>query len=245
MVFCLALGLYCKHTAADAWWSLPLTFAPLVYFAFPWLPLIISSLFRKNRPALWLNIASGAVLLYILAPGVRLGRERSPAGPDTLKVMTFNIQHGLGGIDNVVRTIEFARPDVILFQKATPFTNDVRDPRLKTITGSYHVVARGARAIATRWPVLGEKYVLLDQADKMWAQVVAIRVAGKPVYLVNVHLSATMWDRYLLEPKKIPPHLRSVTRIRAGQVDRLLQLTGDLPGPVILGGDFNNPPRGA
>lgn len=196
---------------------------------------------RRSLGALRRRAAAWSVLILLL--GVLAGPVRA-AAPDTLRVLTYNIHHGVGmdgrlDLERIAAVIRAQHPDVVLLQEvdsSTTRTNQVRQAAvLARLTGLEHY-AFGAfmpyqggaygMAILSARPILAhENHRLPPGREPRSALAVRIRPGedAPAIVFVDVHLYDTEAERF-------------------AQAQRLIELFGDAPRPVILAGDFNSRP---
>src|SRR5207248_530754 len=71
-----------------------------------------------------------------------------------------------------------------------------------------------------------------------------LAVNGKRLTVLNVHLSTAATGATLTRRSMpLPAYLRHTAAVRWEQVTTLLRVAGDR-SPLLIAGDFNNPPRG-
>lgn len=216
---------------------------------------IVLALVRKSGLGVVFNLVSIALSFYMLNP-VWFKGARDPSSA-TLTVSTFNIQHLEAGKPECLLAIKEAAADVILLQEASPLATD--SEFRKAAFEGYQILLTGHLAIASRFPVDDLREVrfgeLLDfdtnkevfspnPEDHGVAQIAKIRWSGQSVYFVNVHLAPNAYSREQvgwLEQLQMFP--RSFA-YRMAQIGALRSELAKLDGPIIWGGDFNNPPMG-
>lgn len=163
----------------------------------------------------------------------------SPTG-ETLRIATYNINYGRDGDGNhdlelAARTIEAARPDVVMLQEvdtANPANYGVDQATYLGSRLGMHVTfypgAEQTRGVAllSRWPLSGAGGVPLlaadDRAVALYGDVAGF-ATGPSVRLVNAYLSP------------------SSEQERLQQVAILLSLT-DIDSPAVVAGDLAAPP---
>ena len=165
------------------------------------------------------------------------------APPDTIRVLTYNVKHGLGmdGTVDLARSAAVIRrlqPDVVLLQEIDQGTRRtegvLQAKRLSELTempyyafGKFMDYGGGAygMALLSKHPLEeSHNYRLPAGAEPRSALAGHIRIGEKEIIVAGVHLYRTLEQRY-------------------AQAQRLVELFEDADVPVILAGDFNSEPR--
>jgi endonuclease/exonuclease/phosphatase family metal-dependent hydrolase len=164
-------------------------------------------------------------------------RPVSPSPPDSLLVVSYNIQYGEDVAEAVadLRRAGLDRPDILLLQEMTPEGVDTVATALG-LHGVYHPAAvhphHGrlfGNAVLSPWPITGSELVVLPHphpwsGHRRIAVAADLDVAGRPVRAVSLHLAtAVVAARQRFEQA-------------VAVVDSLVLGTG---GAVVVGGDFN------
>ncbi len=184
-------------------------------------------------------------LLACLALSAHAGAETAAAAK-FLDVMTYNIHVGIGmdkklDLARIAEVINEKRPDLVGLQevdRGVRRTNGVDQiaelarltkmeyafaPNLDYQGGKYGV------AVLSRHPILAidhRRYQNLREAERRGFLRVEIRLGGRRVHFVTTHLDYQHDDGRLFEARQ------------------LLKALGEVRGPVILTGDFNDEPTG-
>lgn len=161
-----------------------------------------------------------------------------------MKIVTFNIRGGWGidGIRSTERITELVSslsPDIVLFQEVhqrLPQSKFVDQPgRLQKDLGMPLTFQANLRlgvggygvAVASRYPVQEvQNHLLPSVREQRGALQVTLDCAGEPLTIFCTH-----WGLNGAEREK--------------QAARLSELVASVPGPVIVGGDFNEGPESA
>ena len=102
--------------AERTWITTLITYIPQHLFGFPALVLLAAAIVRRNRGLIAVNaVAVVFFAITLLGFNIPLGATGS-AGP-TVRVMTYNIHHGLGGVDRIARNIRSVDPDIVCLQE--------------------------------------------------------------------------------------------------------------------------------
>ncbi len=163
---------------------------------------------------------------------------RAPGGPDSLRVVTFNIQYAIH-VDRAIALIrdtpELARADVLMLQEMDePGTQAVAES-----LGMQYVYYPALRhphthrdfgdALLSRWPMQDDHKIILPHLGRLeHSQRIAVGatvvVRGLPIRVYSVHLGTEI---------ETPPHSRR------DQVAAVLADAARFPR-VIIAGDMNN-----
>ena len=177
------------------------------------------------------------------------------AGPDAVRVMTFNLWHGGDagghGVDAVVAAIRAARADVAGLQETAGYAAEPggerpdRSAEIARRLGWGHVDQGGRDAVIGRFPVAGTSPGKRGVAWEL--------PSGRRLWVFNSHLNHTPYQPYQLLgiPYGDAPFLTTADEAvaaaraaRGDEVDRLLAGAAAARGPgaaVVVTGDFNEP----
>jgi len=213
--------------------TLLLAYAPPVLWLLP-APLVLGwTLIRHRGVAVAL---AGAVLA---AGGAGLLHWR-PQVDGTLRVVTFNVARGnLGSPQEVAGALRAADADLILLQETNFVPPGFGEELLAGLPG--YAVREGHEVLTlSRLPVLR---AVNHPAPGGWRTFLETRVRWREqdLRVVNVHLGTVLVSSALRADFAT---LRRTRDVRAAQVQRLAGIAGREPGPLLLGGDLNTPPRG-
>jgi endonuclease/exonuclease/phosphatase (EEP) superfamily protein YafD len=102
----------------ESWWlTAGALYLPRILFAVP-LPLLAIALHRLRMPRLLqLQAASVVLIVFPLMGFVPPWPTSSDPHAPTMRVLSFNVNSGAGGLDAVVQEIESHSPDVVLLQE--------------------------------------------------------------------------------------------------------------------------------
>ena len=240
----------------ERWWPTTVgLYLPRLGFALP-LPLLVLSLLLARAYWWLLTQLLAVVLLLFPLMGLHLGRAGAAdaAGGPRLRVLTFNIDDGRLGVDEVTAQARAAGADLILFQEAAHTSEE----RLRAGLGGYEFHARDQFVVASRFPV-EEVFIpppsIEDDVMHTW-RFVRYRIAtpGGPVHVYNVHpisprdaledlhgrgLREEVSSGRFLTPRSRPLVVNA--RRRVAQVQAFVEDARRSPYPVIIAGDTNLP----
>jgi len=206
-----------------------------------------------NRPSAVSPFARLAALLAVVSTLVTAGCTRTPnieeesrvdADPTALRILAYNIRHGLGMDDSVdlersARLINSLEPDIVTLQEidnGTERTGNVDQAAiLAHLTGMHGVFGafmdyQGGQygmALLSRFPILEyHNHVLPEGAEPRSALAARIRIGptDQEIIVVGIHLYATEQERL-------------------AQAQTIVELFESESIPVILAGDFNSQPQ--
>ncbi len=240
-----ALMLAQRYVGERVWFVTWVTYAPQHAAAIPVAPLLLWAVLARSSRAVLLNLASLAVVFFGLM-GYCWHLDPGP-GPDTLRVMTYNIHYLDGGLEPVARTIAAEKPDVVVLQEVSPRPGKPHPMGLiKTRLPQYRFASHKGLAVGSKYPIVHtEARVTWPEPSGRPALRVDVKARGRTVHIFAAHLAVAIDDE-LIEKRwsAIPSYTKHSTNVRSNQTRRLLDWTTRVNGPVILAGDFNTPPRG-
>jgi endonuclease/exonuclease/phosphatase family metal-dependent hydrolase len=199
-----------------------------------------------RRPAFRFAAAAGAALA-LLAGLIVAGRVREgppPRPPDgAVRIVSYNIRAGLGGLEEIAAEIERLAPDVVALQeieRGVARSMQVDQPALlaerlgmqQAFAGSVVSRLHGDHGVAvlSRFPLRDAQALPLPQGGGRWPRValaVTVEAPAGPFRMVSIHLS---------RPEGWP---LSLTGTRLRQVETLLDAIESETLPVAVAGDFN------
>jgi endonuclease/exonuclease/phosphatase (EEP) superfamily protein YafD len=252
----VALAATLRYVGESWWISAAGLYLPRALFALP-LPFIcIASFVLGMRRHLWLQAASAVVLLFPLMGFALPGPVSQVRGAPTLRVLSFNIDSGRGGVEAVVDEIGRYSPDVVLLQEVSRGEALVRLLRSRYPTvelSTQFVLATRYRVISTREP--GE-VVFEGKSRRLPFVEYVLETPLGPVVFYNVHPSSPRAALYALRGAHGLKREITSGHLLGGSDARLLQDNAgpraleaqtvtesatNQTAPVILGGDTNLP----
>ncbi len=103
----------------EGWWVSDVgLYLPRVGFAFPLPFLAVALHFLRMRRLLWTQAVSGLVVLFPLMGFVLPWPNFADRGKETLRLLSFNVNSGYGGIEGVLSEVDRYSPDIVLLQEA-------------------------------------------------------------------------------------------------------------------------------
>jgi endonuclease/exonuclease/phosphatase family metal-dependent hydrolase len=163
--------------------------------------------------------------------------EPPPAVPDSLKVMSWNIQYGervAQALVEIQADSTLADADIILVQEMT--REGIAE--MARVLGMHHVYGLAAvhphhqklfgNGVLSRWPIVADKAIQLPHetlitGHRRIAVAADINLGDQVVRAVSIHTATVVMD---LDK-------------RVDQAKAARDSLGEFAGPVIMGGDFN------
>lgn len=211
----------------------------------------------------WLTALIPLVALVVFHPFLAANIQlRLPVAdaPCDLKVVTFNVGGFRGeegfrsAVQQVASLLQREGVDAVCFEEFR-VTRDYDTLEVVRMMGMPYYAVHGSVAVLSRYPILESAPVALDTGEgnrtngALWTD---IDTPGGRVRLVACHLQTTGLSSLEFHTaresgRKTPVSLfvREMERqaaLRARQIDRLAALSVEANCPVVLVGDFNDPP---
>lgn len=179
-----------------------------------------------------------------------------------IKILSYNAQGGnmyykklYDDFNEVVLNID---ADVICFQEINP-----KSKKLTPIFSKYpYIVSRGAQCVISKYPIEKHKDLELEKIKTsngaMWADV---KVNNQIIRIYNIHLHSNKISSEVDElsentelnelndkekwtaTKGILAQVKNAAAVRAQQSITIKESINDAPHPIVLCGDFNDPPQ--
>ena len=184
---------------------------------------------RRKWVAAVSGIALAAIAYCVLTDEYHFGKPHANPGntAETLTLVTWNIQGGQAGWDQVSERIRRENPDIVMLTEAYVWKSPWRmRVWLKEFPGYNVAQIVGPLTILTKGKVLSYEYVDVNRARFLRA---ALEIDGKPLNIMVFH------------PR---PHIRGDREAIYQKLAEFIDEFGD-DTPLILSGDFNTPPNSA
>ena len=243
-----------------------LTDVPQLPWLLPTFGLLLITLWRARKTKNWrVPLFNGAVLLgaivFLLGFNVPMdsgfsgaqattsSTRSSPNSPTKLRVMTFNIELGSKGVENIERAIRAQNPDVICMQETLGY-GVLPDPipllqsRLREWP---HVARTNEVATFSRFPLVSWRRFQMPAPSSRALLKTVLDVRGQKFTVFNAHIAmnpADDDDKKFLDSQPKFLSFGGSTKTRAIQTQVILDAVRDTKTPFIVCGDFNIPPRG-
>lgn len=240
----------------ERWWVTTVAlYLPRIALAAP-LPFVLAALLAlRLRRWLWTQVPAVLLLVFPLL-GFVLPWPHGSAGAPAIRVLSYNVNSGLGGVDRVVEEIDRFSPDVVLLQETG--RNEGFEPPLRARFATVSVVDQFV--LATRYPLsamTGPDRIPFEghQRSPRFLRYVLDTPRG-PLVLYNVHPVSPREDFAALRGKNgfirevlsgrvfagaSAPRIQANSELRALQVATFTEAARRESGPVVVAGDTNLP----
>lgn len=215
-----------------------------------WPPALVAAVLLSIRRR-WADLGVVACLLGVLLvlsgqlrwPHVRVSAKGAP----TIRVMTFNVEHGWHGVEKIAETVRSQNVDAFCMQELGTGEDASTIDELRRLLPDYSLFSDGSRTSGTRLPVLRQRSILLTNEGWGWTMIEqVVRFDGHAVRVLNVHAPS-----YQPGPTRRRPFPQWLTRWGELSVEqhRLIDIElGHIASdatPTVLCGDFNMPATGS
>jgi endonuclease/exonuclease/phosphatase family metal-dependent hydrolase len=251
MAFLIVLWVTETFIGERFWLSTGLLYFPQHWIGVPGALLLTWALLRRDATSTVVSLAGLCFFAFFLL-GLNIPLRVAPAGAgQPLRVMTYNIHYGSGGIVNLVDVIKAQSPDVICIQESRAlgrWPDPV--PQMKRLLPGWSMARGGDVATFSRHPIVMQRLHPMPQPVGRVVLETVILVNGEQVAVFNTHISTAGNIRQgnRARPGRwwtMPGYVQSTARTRALQLPVLLRAAEAATLPTIICGDFNNPPRGS
>ncbi|GAA5513247.1 hypothetical protein Dcar01_01975 [Deinococcus carri] len=214
--------------------TLLLAYAPPLLWLLP-APFVLAwTLWRRRGTA----VALAGLGLAAWGAGLLHWRPQQDGG--ALRVVTFNVARGTQGTpEGVAAALRAADADLLLLQETNFVRPGFREELLARLPG-YRVAAGEEVLTLSRLPVLGTRTHAAPGSRRNFLET-RVRWRGQPLRVVNAHLGTVLVSSAL---RGDFARMRQTRDVRGEQVKLLAGIAARGPGPLLLGGDLNTPPRG-
>ena len=156
-------------------------------------------------------------------------------------MLTYNVARGgQGQPEQLLATLRASGADLILLQE-TNFLDPADQGTLLRGLPEYTLTRGHEVWTLSRWPVLRHTEHPIGGSTRTLTETWVTAPDGQPLRVVNAHLSTVLVTSAL---RGDWARLRRTAQARQEQVGLLCRVAAREPGPVLLGGDLNTPPRG-
>jgi len=175
-------------------------------------------------------LLAGVLALTLIVADVQFGFTTS-AGPDAIRMMTFNVFYRSKEMPHVAKFIREERLDLVVLQEHKPGSRSPLDS-LKQALPDWHFAEAGDVVIMSRWPLAAVKsFPMQSLAGR---EILSVEVVGPRRFrVVGAHWSSVQikqgW-RGMVKATKTTALDIEVTKRALGEGSAL---------PTILAGDFN------
>ncbi|HSV73858.1 MAG TPA: endonuclease/exonuclease/phosphatase family protein [Chthonomonadales bacterium] len=235
-----------QATVAEVAWPVTLLlYVPQAAYLLPALLLLpLCAWARSGRGAI-ACIGACAIVAWPMM-GFRWGSP-GPPGEGVLRVMTYNLHGGVGGVARLTETIRAQNPHVLCLQEAVgPEGREGPAVLLPRDLAGYRFVRRGSVMIGSRVPMGNARAWKLDPPGVARdALAVDVNLGGRRATVVSVHFVTALGGGSIAQNAAgIARYARGMAEVRVRQADSLLERLNKPGPPVVVCGDFNTPPRG-
>ena len=233
---------------ADSFWWLALlhNFAP--YYFVPLL-IVLPLLWMVGMRRTLIRLLP-LVLIGVWLYGPRFVPKATAIGEPALKIVTFNIQFALGGLEGIVDWLLAGDADLVLLQEVGPDNS----AHIFALLGEYYPytvdLVGTTQATLSRLSIIHHERIDLSLTDDQRTQLgswfadrLVVEVEGEPLTVYNVHLPLPVRDTPRLALNidnglvQLALHYDEIRRNIL--THNLLTMIDEEPLPYIVAGDFN------
>ncbi len=173
--------------------------------------------------------------------------------PNSVRLMSYNIARGAGGIDALERAIRAQNPDIVCLQESQgAYGNHVYSPgaRIAARFPGWSMAQSGDVMTISRFPIISKRESVLRGTRRILETTLATPRGA--VRIINLHVATSF------KGQSFPPvgRLERITHVaanakpsaqaRLGQIAPIQKAiaAGSRQTPLLVVGDFNSPPRG-
>jgi len=243
-LFLLTVILTEQFIAGDHWLPRILLEIPQYPFVLPTLLLLLLAIRQKKRLLIGWNLFTLLMFVeFLLGFNIPLERQEDTQGI-ALRIISYNIRHGAEGIRSIAKIIQEQQIDVICLQETDAdrlYPDPV--PRLKPHFPGWYIARHADVATISRYPILSTRTHPLSSATQRVILETLLDVEGKRLTIFNLH--------YAVRPQAIPrrqvgylTYMHNKARLATEQTETVIRTARTAQKPLLIIGDFNNPPRG-
>ena len=173
--------------------------------------------------------------------GTALGCQSELPHTMPLRVMTYSIQHAAGGLDRIEAQIASYEPDIVCIQAAKKEGNTNQIEKLANYFGYYRAYGKAAdlangeeiNGILSRYKVTDARVIDMPD-DRNVGLLAKVAWPSQEIWVASISLTPN---------SRIDPiGLAQAETQRARQADRILAVTEEADGPVIVAGTLSSTP---
>lgn len=239
--------LFARHGLAEStWWSTLLLYAPPVCFAIPLALLLPAALSLKDRATLLILAVSILLLLGPVMGAVgHVPLARTPAGDKRARLLSYNIRSGEYGFGHTASHVRRYRPDVVVFSEARELRAIATlPPVMRELMTEWSCAYGDDVFIASRWPIVAREVKSMGGSASRSRVRATVRSPHGDFHVIGVHYYTHLLSRRKAVNENFPRVMADSGEARLRQTRDVLAAVDKLEGPVLLAGDFNNPPAG-
>lgn len=243
-IFLLCCIITEQTVAGHHWLPRILLEMPQYPLALPTVILILLAIRQKNRLLIGWNVVSLLLFVeFLLGFNVPFGSDPNPTGT-TFRIISYNIRHGAEGIEPIAKIIQEEQVDVICLQETDAHRlHPDPVPLLKQLFPGWHFARAADVTTISRYPFRSTRTHPLSPATHRVILETIIDINGRHLTVFNLH--------YAVRPQAIPrkqvswlTYMHNKARLATEQTGAVIRAAAVAPKPILIAGDFNNPPRG-
>jgi vancomycin resistance protein VanJ len=213
---------------------------PQPVFLLPTLLLIFFAWRRQSKRLVCANSFIFVVMLLLLGE-YSASRPALSQTTDPIRVLSYNIRYGSGGVEALAQVIKSQNADIICLQEVIA-KDEWPDPlpQLQKHFPGYHIARYGQLVTLSRFPIIKSQSHSLPRRDGCGFLETQLKAFGSELFVYNAHFINPIDGKLREWPRQIPKR----ARIRKDQLALLKRLVAGRTH-YLAAGDFNTPPRGA
>ena len=228
------------------WLSALLLYVPPICYGLPLLVLFPVAATRKDAGSLFiLGVASALTLGPVMGAVAHDPFRPTQAGDKRVRLLSYNIHSGHYGFAPIADHVVRYRPDVVVFTEARELRAiDTLPSELRGLFRGWTCASGDDVFVASRWPIIAREGTPSGLGNGRSRVRASIRSPYGVFHAIGVHYYTHIRSAQELQGAGFPAFMRDSASARLRQTRELLEAVSRLDGPVLLAGDFNNPPAG-